>query len=133
MFWCNRRQTFPGRRGLMLYINLKTINLETIIFQCSRNYGTPTLVTRLKVAPNMADQGGVSLRSATSRTKGLLFAGSTDCSQITYRSWLCFTKASTGCELLVRPANSSQTCEHSWGVRRCYFRMSNGFTQLYFL
>ena len=26
-----------------------------IIFQCSKNYGTPTLVTRLNVAPNMAD------------------------------------------------------------------------------
>ena len=31
------------------------INLKTIIFQCSKNYGTPTRVTRLKVAPNMAD------------------------------------------------------------------------------
>ena len=30
-------------------------NLKTIIFQCSKNYGTPTLVTRLKFAPNMAD------------------------------------------------------------------------------
>ena len=29
---------------------------KTIIFQWSKkNYGTPTLVTRLKVAPNMAD------------------------------------------------------------------------------
>ena len=45
------------------------------------------------------DLGGVSLRSATSRTKGLLFAKSTNCSQITLRSWLCFTKASTGCGL----------------------------------
>ena len=27
----------------------------TIIFQCSKNYGTPTRVTRLKVAPNMAE------------------------------------------------------------------------------
>ena len=32
-----------------------TINLKTIIFQCSKNFGNPTLVTRLKVAPNMAD------------------------------------------------------------------------------
>ena len=31
------------------------INSETIIFQYSKNYGTPTRVTRLKVAPNMAD------------------------------------------------------------------------------
>ena len=27
----------------------------TTIFQCSENYGSPTRVTRLKVAPNMAD------------------------------------------------------------------------------
>ena len=27
----------------------------TIIFQRSKNYGSPTRVTRLKVAPNMAD------------------------------------------------------------------------------
>ena len=32
-----------------------TINLETIIFQCSKTNGSPTSVTRLKVAPNMAD------------------------------------------------------------------------------
>ena len=25
------------------------------IFQCSKNYGSPTRVTRLKIAPNMAD------------------------------------------------------------------------------
>ena len=31
------------------------INLETIIFQCSKNYGSPTHVTRLKVEPNMVD------------------------------------------------------------------------------
>ena len=35
---------------LMLYNYLKTT-----IFQCSKNYCTPTLVTRLKVAPNMGD------------------------------------------------------------------------------
>ena len=32
-----------------------TINLETIIFQCSKIYGSATRVTRLKVEPNMAD------------------------------------------------------------------------------
>ena len=32
-----------------------TINLKIIIFQCSKNYGSPTRVTRLKVTPNMAD------------------------------------------------------------------------------
>ena len=30
-------------------------NLKTIIIQCSKNYGIPTLITRLNVAPNMAD------------------------------------------------------------------------------
>ena len=29
------------------------INLKTIIFQCSKNDGSPTRVTRLKVASNM--------------------------------------------------------------------------------
>ena len=32
-----------------------TINSEAIIFQCSKNDGSPTRVTRLKVEPNMAD------------------------------------------------------------------------------
>ena len=32
-----------------------TIILKTIIFQYSKNYGSPTPVTRLKVASNMAD------------------------------------------------------------------------------
>ena len=32
-----------------------SINLKAFIFQCSKKYGTLTLVTRLKVAPNMAD------------------------------------------------------------------------------
>ena len=31
------------------------INLKTTIFQCSKSYGSPTRVTRLKVASNMAD------------------------------------------------------------------------------
>ena len=30
-------------------------NLKTIIFQCSKNYGRPTRVTRLKVTANMTD------------------------------------------------------------------------------
>ena len=29
--------------------------IQRLIFQCSKNYGTPRRVTRLKVAPNMAD------------------------------------------------------------------------------
>ena len=33
----------------------KTINLKTIIFQCSKNDGSLTYATRFKVAPNMAD------------------------------------------------------------------------------
>ena len=32
-----------------------TINFETTIFQCSKNYDSPTRVTRLKAALNMAD------------------------------------------------------------------------------
>ena len=27
----------------------------SIIFQCSKNYSSPTCVTRLKIAPNIAD------------------------------------------------------------------------------
>ena len=34
---------------------LTTINFQTIIFQRSKNYGSPTLVTRMKIAPNIAD------------------------------------------------------------------------------
>ena len=36
------------------------INLKTIIFQLSKNYGSPTRVTRLKVAPNMADANSLN-------------------------------------------------------------------------
>ena len=32
-----------------------TIYFQTTIFQCSKNFGSPTSVTRLKIAPNMAD------------------------------------------------------------------------------
>ena len=40
--------------------------LKTIIFQCSKNYGSPTRVTRLKVAPNMTDP--ISLNEKRSRS-----------------------------------------------------------------
>ena len=46
------------RRGFCSWINylmLKTIYLKTTIFQCSKNYGSPTGRTGLKVALNMAD------------------------------------------------------------------------------
>ena len=33
----------------------QTSNLETITFQCSKFYGSPIHVTRLKIEPNMAD------------------------------------------------------------------------------
>ena len=36
-------------------VSCKTIDLKTIIFQCSKNYGNPKRVTRLNVAPNIAD------------------------------------------------------------------------------
>ena len=39
------------------------LNLKAIIFQFSKNYSTPTLVTWLKVAPNMADP--ISLNELT--------------------------------------------------------------------
>ena len=32
-----------------------TINLKTTIFQCSKNYDSPTRVTRLRDVQNMAD------------------------------------------------------------------------------
>ena len=47
----------------------KLLNLETIIFQCSINYGSPTRVTRLKVAPNMADP--ISLNKKKKKDRSL--------------------------------------------------------------
>ena len=47
--FCSLKQLFN------VYNYRLTINLKTIIFQCSENFGTPTLGTRLKVSPNMAD------------------------------------------------------------------------------
>ena len=43
--------------GLKHLFDAKLINSKTIIFKCSENYGrpSPTRVTRLNVAPNMAD------------------------------------------------------------------------------
>ena len=38
----------------------QTINLMAVMFQCSQNYGSPTRVTRLKVAPNMADPSSLN-------------------------------------------------------------------------
>ena len=32
-----------------------TIDLKIIIFQCSKNYGSPTRVPRLKIAVNLTD------------------------------------------------------------------------------
>ena len=32
-----------------------TINVKIIIFQCSKNYGSPTRVTRLNIAVNLTD------------------------------------------------------------------------------
>ena len=46
----SKRRSCDWNNCLMLNYDLKTI-----IFQCSKNYGSPTRVTRLKVAPNMAD------------------------------------------------------------------------------
>ena len=38
-----------------IIVQCKTIILKTITFQCAKNYGSQTLVTKLKIAPNMAD------------------------------------------------------------------------------
>ena len=38
-----------------IIVQCLTISLKTTIFQCSKNYVSPTRVTRLKVAPNTAD------------------------------------------------------------------------------
>ena len=35
-------------------ITVAEMIVKTIIFQCSRSYGTPTLVTRLNIAPNIS-------------------------------------------------------------------------------
>ena len=40
----------------------------TTIFQCFKNYGSPTLVTRSKDAPNMTDP--ISTKDSDSRLKG---------------------------------------------------------------
>ena len=55
----------------------KLINSKTIIFKCSENYGrpSPTRVTRLNVAPNMADP--ISLNEKD------------------HNKWLCFPRPTT--------------------------------------
>ena len=49
--FCDRNNCFCDWNN---YLMLK-YNLKTIIFHCSKNYGSPTRVTRLKGALNMAD------------------------------------------------------------------------------
>ena len=44
-------------------IQCSTINLKITIFQCSKNYDSPTRITRLKAALNMADPTYHSLNS----------------------------------------------------------------------
>ena len=44
------KEWFNDKLSELLSLSFKTIN-----FQCSKKYGTPTLVTGLKVVPNMAD------------------------------------------------------------------------------
>ena len=46
---------FDKELTLELKLLFNPFSLKTIIFQFSKTYGTPTFVTRLKVAPNMAD------------------------------------------------------------------------------
>ena len=42
-----------------------TIYFQNTIFQCSKQYGSPTRVTRLKVEPNMA--GPISIKDSDSQ------------------------------------------------------------------
>ena len=39
----------------LMFCVVSTYTIQITIFQCSKNYGIPTHITRLKVAPNMAD------------------------------------------------------------------------------
>ena len=45
--------TYQVMYGEILVFRL--FNLKATSFRCSKNYGSPTRVTMLKVAPNMAD------------------------------------------------------------------------------
>ena len=58
--WYNFRRRHSWNNCLML-----TINSKTTIFQYSKNYGSPTRVTRLKVAPNMADSISMFINTQT--------------------------------------------------------------------
>ena len=46
-------------------------NAKPTIFKCSKNNGSPTWVTRLKVSPNMADP--ISIKDSDSRFEVGLF------------------------------------------------------------
>ena len=43
-----------------------TINSQTTIMRCSKQYGSPTRVTRFKVAPNMSDPTSCNIQSTWS-------------------------------------------------------------------
>ena len=45
------------------------IDLKTIIFQCVKNYGSPTHVTKLKVVLNMTDQSVLTKTYRSLNTK----------------------------------------------------------------
>ena len=47
----------------------QTINLKTTIFQCSKNYGSSTCVTKLKVAPSMADPISIKISDSCLKSK----------------------------------------------------------------
>ena len=46
---CCRLQDFPVAESIVLWWNT---DFQTTIFQCSKNYGSSTRETRLKVVPN---------------------------------------------------------------------------------
>ena len=70
---------FGSRSGTKTIVWWYTINLKTIIFQSSKNYGSPTRITRLNVAPNMTAQ---SVWTKNDRILKALYLYSLDCTMV---------------------------------------------------
>ena len=58
------------------------IDFETTIFQCSNFFGSPTRVTRLKVAPNMTDPTCLHSFSAVFKTIRVILSKKVNGSEI---------------------------------------------------
>ena len=54
-FWQSVDAILEGVSVTETIVWCEIINLNTIIFECSKNYISSTPATRLKIAPNMAD------------------------------------------------------------------------------